>query len=111
MNAALELVGTGPPSGALLLFGRRRPGARDAADRAEAGVVQRGVRNLVHVDVRPDALLVPVRERVDLPDGIAVRPLHLRRARARGRLVAPDARDPRVVSGQDGEQRLDLANV
>ena len=48
--------------------GGDRPGAGNAADRAVARLVQRVVGNLVHVDVGPDALLVPVRERVQLPD-------------------------------------------
>ena len=74
-----------------------RPGARDAADRRIARVVQRVVRDLVDVDVRPDALRVPVRERVDLPDAVALRPLDLRRRRAARRLVAADAGDPGVV--------------
>src|SRR5213078_4733469 len=55
----------------------------------------------------PDALLVPVGERMDFPDVVAIGPLHLLRLRPARRLVAPDARDPRVV----GRQRLDLANV
>ena len=48
-----------------------------------ARVVQRVVGNLVDVDVGPDALLVPVGERVDLPDAVALRPLD-RLASARG---------------------------
>src|SRR5205807_481009 len=89
----LDLVGDGPAAGALLLVGRGRPGTGDAADRAIAGLVQRVVRNLVDLDVGPDALLVPVDERVDLPDAVAVRPLQLRRRRAAGRLVTSDAGD------------------
>ena len=49
------------------------------------------------VDVGPDALLVPVGERVQLPDLVALRPLHLRRGRAARRLVAADPGDPGVV--------------
>src|SRR5712692_6596153 len=111
MEAALELVRAGPATRALLFVGTRRPRARDAADRAVAGVVQRVVRDLVHVDVRIEALRVPVDERVDLPDAVAVRPLHLRRRRAARRLLTPDARDPRVVRLERTQQRLDLADV
>src|SRR5262245_47861418 len=97
VNAALELVGAGPTARALLLVGRGRPGARHAADRAVARLVQRVVRDLVDLDVAPDEALVPVHERVDLPDAVALGPLHLRRLSAARRLVAADAGDPRAV--------------
>src|SRR5881275_1408684 len=106
MDAALELVGAGPAAGALLFLGRDRPRARDAPDRAEADVVKRVVGNLVDLDVGPDALLVPVGERVQLPDLVALRPLHLRRGRAARRLVAADAGDPAVVGLERLQQRL-----
>src|SRR4051812_21503647 len=111
VNAALELVRAGPAPGALFLVGARRPRARNAPDRPIPDVVQRVVGNLVDGDVRPDALLVPVGERMELPDAVALRPLHLRRGRTRGRLVAADARDPALVRLQDAKQRLDLADV
>src|SRR5437762_14161870 len=88
MDAALELVGAGPAACALLLVGRGRTRAGDAPDRPVAHLVQRVVGNLVDGDVRPHALLVPVREWVQLPDAVALGPLHLRRLRARRRLVA-----------------------
>src|SRR6266511_5542332 len=111
MDAALELVGAGPAACALLLVGRRRPRAGDAPDRPVAHLVQRVVRNLVDGDVRPDALLVPVGEWMQLPDAVTLRPLHLRRLGARRRLVAPDTGDPAVVRRERLEQRLDLADV
>src|SRR5512133_2669399 len=79
VDSALELVGAGPAACALLLVGCGRTGAGNAADRPVAGLVQRVVRNLVDLDVGPDALLVPVGERVELPDVVPVRPLQLRR--------------------------------
>src|SRR6266480_5182077 len=97
VNATFELVRAGPAAGTLLLVGRGRPGTGDAADRAVAGLVQRVVRNLVDMDVGPDALLVPVGERVELPDVVAVRPLQLRRRRAARRLVSADAGDPALI--------------
>src|SRR5213595_2081097 len=97
MDAALELVGAGPAACALLLVGCGRAGAGDAADRPVAGLVQRVVRDLVDLDVGPDALLVPVGERVELPDAVAVRPLQLRRRRAARRLVSADAGDPALI--------------
>src|SRR2546423_1910469 len=111
VDAALELVGAGPAAGALLLVSRGRPRAGDAADRTVASLVQGVVRNLVDLDVGPDALLVPVRQRVDLPDAVALGPLQLRRVGAARRLIAPDAGDPGVVRLERREQRLDLADV
>src|SRR5919108_3962125 len=100
VDAALELAAPGPPAGALVLAHADRPRARDATDRRVTGIVQRVVRNLVHVDVRLDALGVPVDERLHLPDAVALRPLDLLRARARRRLLAANARDPRVEAGE-----------
>src|SRR6266540_6228361 len=57
VDAALELVGVGPATGALFLARRRRTRAGDAPDRPVARLVQRVVRNLVDRDVGPDALL------------------------------------------------------
>ena len=111
VDPALELVRAGPAARPLLLVRRDRPGAGNAADRAVARLVERVVGNLVHLDVGPDALLVPVGERVHLPDAVPLRPLELRRLGAARRLVAADARDPGVVRLERREQRLDLADV
>src|SRR6476469_221161 len=111
VNPAFELVGAGPAARALLLVRSRRPGAGNAADRAVAGLVQRVIGNLVDLDVGPDALLVPIRERVELQDAVAVRPLQRGGRGAAWRLVAADAGDPGVVRAECFEQRLDLANV
>src|SRR6188508_1050164 len=78
------------PPGALLLVRGRRTGAWNAADRAVPRVVQRIGGYLVHLDVRPHPLLVPVRKRVDLEDLVALRPLHLRRVDAARGLIAAD---------------------
>ena len=48
--------------------------------------------DLVDDDVGLHALCVPVDERVDLPDAVALGPLHLRRVGARQRLLAADRR-------------------
>src|SRR5262245_61275595 len=106
VNPALQLVGAGPAACALLLVRGDRPGAGNAADRTVARLVERVVGNLVHLDVGPDALLVPVRERVHLPDAVALGPLHLRRLRAARRLVAADAGDPGGVRLERRQQRL-----
>src|SRR6266516_5973175 len=111
VNATFELVRAGPAAGALLLVGGGRPGTGNAADRAIARLVQRVIRNLVDLDVGPDALLVPVGERMELPDAVALRPLQLRRGGAARGLVAADPGDPGVVRPERLEQGLDLADV
>src|SRR4029450_9176875 len=87
VNPALELVGTGPPARALLFVLGNRPRAGNAADRAVPRLVERVVGNLVDLDIGPDALLVPVRERVPPPDAVALRPLELGRLGTAPRLV------------------------
>src|SRR5882672_1297030 len=82
VDPAFQLVGAGPAAGPLLFFRSRRPSAGDAADRPVARLVQWVEGNLVDGDVGPDALLVPVGERVQLPDAVALRPLDLRRLRS-----------------------------
>src|SRR5262245_60988900 len=111
MDAAFELVGAGPAACALLLLRGRRAGAGDAADRAVAGLVQRVVGDLVDVDVGPDALLVPVRERVQLPDAVALRPLDLRGVGAARGLVTAGAGGPGLVRLEHADERLDLADL
>src|SRR5258705_9499697 len=75
MDAAFELVRSGPPSRTFVLARENGARAGDAADRRIARVVQRVVRNLVHVDVCLHALRVPVHDGLDLPDAVALRPL------------------------------------
>src|SRR5919204_1578233 len=111
VDAALELVGAGPAACALLLVGRDRPRAADAADRAVAGLVQGIEGDLVDADVRPDPLLVPVGQRVHLPDAVARRPLELRRRGAARRLVAADPGNPPRVRRERALERLDLPDV
>src|SRR5213076_3307381 len=104
-------VRAGPPAGPFVLVVDDRARARHAADRRIARVVERVVRNLVDVDVGLDALRVPVDDRLDLPDAVALRPLHPPRVLPRQRLLAADAADPRVVLREDAFERLDLADV
>src|SRR2546422_2492382 len=111
VDAALELVRAGPAARALLLALADGAGARDAADRRVARVVQRVVRNLVDVDVGLDALRVPVGQGLDLPDAVTLAPFHLLGAGAGGGLLAADAGDPGVVAGESALERLDLAGV
>src|SRR5438132_1744960 len=111
VDAALELVRARPASRALVLAAGDGPRARNAADRGIALVVQRVVWDLVDVDVRLHALRVPIDDRLHLPHAVALGPLDLLRVGARHRLLATDARDPRVVGGERALERLDLADV
>src|SRR5438105_15704545 len=108
VDTALELVRAGPAARTLVLA--RPDGARagNAPDGRIAPIVERVVRDLVDVDVGVDALGVPVGERLDLPDPVALAPLHLLRAGAGRALLAPDAGDPGVVAGEGPLERLDL---
>src|SRR5215218_4648666 len=111
VDPALELVRSGPATRPFIAVTGDGTRARNAADRGIALVVQRVVRNLVHIDVGLDALRVPVDERLHLPDAVALRPLDLLRARAGCALLAPDARDPGVVLAERALQRLDLPDL
>src|SRR5215213_4738172 len=111
MDATFDLVRAGPAAGALVLARDDRARARDAADRRVADVVQRVVRDLVHEHVRLDALRVPVHERLDLPDAVALRPLDAPRVLARQRLLAADPGDPGVIRRERPLERLDLAQM
>src|SRR5690348_5090205 len=111
VDAAFELVRTGPASCALVLAGHDRTRTRYAADRRIAPVVERVVRNLVYVDVRLHALRVPVDDGLHLPDAVALGPLDLLCSRPRCGLLAADACDPGVVGCEGALERLDLADV
>src|SRR5882724_4069684 len=111
MDAALELVRAGPTPRTLVLADEDRARAGYAADGRIARVVQRVVRNLVHVDIGLDALRVPVHHRLNLPDAVALRPLDALCICAGQRLLAADAGDPGVVRRKRALERLDLADV
>src|SRR5579884_2317987 len=94
MHAALRALAARP---AALAAGAGDRRVR-VADRVVAAVA----------DVRPAALVRPVGERVRLPELVLGVPAELRRARARGRLVAADAGDPGVEAAERPDERLDL---
>ena len=85
--------------------GRR---ARRAADRGVALVVQRVVRKVALVDPPPEVLLGPLDQRVELPHRALLVPLDGLGVGARRRLLAADARDPRVLAGERRLERGDL---
>src|SRR2546428_12500996 len=111
VDATFDLVGVRPATRALVLSFDDGTGAGDAADARVPDVVQRVVRNLFHVDVRLHALGVPVDDRLDLPDAVALAPLDSLRISTRERLLAADAADPRVERLECPPQRPDLADV
>src|SRR5207237_10817300 len=92
MDAALELVGAGPPARALFLVGTDRSRARNAADRPVAGVVQRVVRTLIALNVGPNSRFVPVGQRMERPSAVALGPFQLRLSARARRLIGTDAR-------------------
>src|SRR5262249_45704756 len=105
VQAALGLGLPGPPA----LAARAGQRAVRTADRRVAVVVQLVVRQLALVDIVPAALVVPVGERVRLPQLVRLVPADLGRVGARRRLVATQAGDPRVEIGERTGERLDLA--
>src|SRR5699024_9276013 len=79
MQPALGLRPTGPPA----LAARAGQRAVRTPDRRVAMLVQLVVRKLALADVVPAALVVPVGERVRLPQLVVLVPAHLRRVRTR----------------------------
>src|SRR5207253_10313954 len=111
VDSAFDLVGVTPAAGPLVLVLDHRPRARHAADRRVADVVQRVVRDLVDMDVGVDPPRVPVDERLDLPDAVALAPLGPLRVGTRQALLAPDSGDPGGERPQRRLERLHLADV
>src|SRR4051794_37058893 len=66
VQAALDLVGAGPPA----LAGVARTGARLAADRGVALIVERVVGQIVLEDVVPHVALGPIGQRSGLPEAV-----------------------------------------
>src|SRR5688500_10936462 len=104
VQAALELLGAGPPP----LATRARLRARRAADRRVALVVQRVVRQPAVGDRLPQVLLGPRGERVVLRDPSLVVVLDELGVGARGRLLATDAGDPALRARERPLERGDL---
>src|SRR5947209_14196510 len=107
MNPALGLVGARPAP----LAAGARLGAGRASDRGIALIVERVVWQIVLVDVAPEVLLGPVRQRVDLPQAARIVALELGRVRSGRGLLAPDPADPRVDPCQSALERVDLGRA
>src|SRR5207342_3206933 len=106
VQPALGPVAVGP---AALAAGARERRVR-VADRRVALVVQRVHGEVALTDVGPDACVVPVGERVRLPQLVRGVPTELRRVRASLRLLAADAGDPAVEVSERADERLDLGD-
>src|SRR5439155_13414644 len=76
-----------------------------------AKLVERQQRDVVILGVPPHVPGGPVGERADLPQDLAALEgewLDVLQIRARSRLLPPQARVPRVVAPERGEERTDL---
>src|ERR1022692_2263583 len=105
MDAALGLLRARPAA----LAARAGLGARCAADRGIALVVQRVIGEIALEDPLPKVLLGPQGKRVVLVDAATlVVPLDQLRIHARGTLLASDAGDPALRVGQSTLQRRHL---
>src|SRR4051812_30699626 len=105
VQAAFGLVAVDPA--ALAALARR--GARHAADRVVAVVVQRVVGQRSLRDAPPDVLVGPLGERVVLHEAAALVALDVLRVRPRlGLVVAPDPADPRLGALERAVERGDL---
>src|SRR6476619_426308 len=90
VDAALRLVGARPAA----IAAAAGLGARGAADRLVALVVQRVVGQVALVDAPPQVLVAPVRQRVVLPQPAYLVAFDQLGCGARRALLAPDAGDP-----------------
>ncbi len=86
-------------------------GARPAADRVVAAIVQRVVRDVVGRDVTPHVALGPVGQRVDLPQAVLAVPVELGRVGAIAGVLAAQPGHPGALAGQVIAQRAHLAQV
>ena len=96
VDAALDLVGAGPAARAPRA-GLRRVGV---ADRVVALVVERVVREPAPRGCRPSIVVASSRRAGSPSRARAARPSRASALRARGRLVAADAGDPRVETAE-----------
>src|SRR5262245_33631072 len=97
LDPALPLRQARPATLAFVLARELEPGARRAADRGVAEVVQRVVREVVLLQIRPRVAAGPRGDRVHLDDpraGVELVAIHDRRVRPRRGRVSTDLDDP-----------------
>src|SRR3989344_2710721 len=96
-----------PPPRAEVLTRLDRPRARRTADRRIPRIMKPVIRDLIFLDVVPQRLRAPIRERIDLKN-LSVRfiRLYFLDLGARFRLFTAKARDPRVCPFERALQGL-----
>src|SRR3954462_10411906 len=97
-------------AGPAALASLARLGRVRVPDRLVALVMERVVGQAALADVGPAHLVGPVGEWVGLPELVLLVPAELRRRGAGRRLVAADARDPRVEAAERRDERRDLSD-
>src|SRR5690625_92633 len=110
MDTALGLGASAPAAGAGVLAGCHGLRAGHASNAGEACVVQRIVGEFVQVDVGPDIVFRPERERIHLYELIRLIPSHHIGSGAEVRLVAADAGDPCPAACQELPEWLYFAD-
>src|SRR3712207_959557 len=111
METAFRLSRPAPATSARVFADADGRRAGHAADGRVAQVVERVVGHVVLDDVPPHVARRPRGQRVDLDEPELRIALDDSGPRARGRLLAPDGRDPRAEARQHLAQRLDLAQA
>ena len=109
MNAAFGLAASAPASGARILAGPDRRGARYASDRRIALGDERMARQFVPVEISEEHRRVPSGERIDL-DAIAFG-LEQGERGARRALVSLASGDPGLEGRERLGERVDLADA
>src|SRR5687768_7870615 len=100
-----------PAAGPCIRTRLHRARARGASDAGIPFVMQRVVRKVARLDVRPHVLLGPLEQRADLPQAVALVPSHSFTQRALRGLFAAHTGDPSLVACDRTLEGLDLSNM
>ena len=111
MNSAFQLLLSVPSAAAFVRPGDHAASAGDAADTRVAVVVERVVGQFVSHDVIPNPPARPGGQRIDLDQAVSRVPFDDADVGPRRRLIAPERRDPGVVTLERFGQRHDLADA
>src|SRR6185369_13029181 len=94
MNATLGLDVACPATGTWILPGFDSLGAGPTADARIAIIMQRIVRQVIFLDVFPDLVIGPCRQRVELDHPVGIIPFDQAGICTESRLIAADPGDP-----------------
>src|SRR2546426_6190692 len=108
--SALRPIGPGPAAGPGVLAVSGLRGAGNAPDRRIALVVKWVIGHMVVLDVVPDSLIVPVRQRVELPEPEPLVPTEFGRGCSGLRIDPADSRNPALGALERLAHRLYLAD-